>query len=58
MSLDAWFTMALSSLMVGFKAINDDGIYPTIVELRLPRNHQRTSIGKQLLGCSLIDSKL
>jgi len=38
MSLGACFTTALSSLIVGFKAINSGGIYPTVIGLRQPRN--------------------
>jgi hypothetical protein len=49
--------LASSSLMGGSKAIDDSGIYPTVARLRQLRNHQRTSVRKQLLGCSLTDSK-
>ena len=38
MSLDAYFTAALSSLIVGFKAIDNSGIYLTVVRLKQPRN--------------------
>jgi hypothetical protein len=38
-SLDACFITALSSLIVGFKAINNGSVYLTSVEPRQPRNH-------------------
>jgi hypothetical protein len=43
MSLGVCFTTALSSLMVGFKAIDGGGIYLTVVGPRQPRNQQKTS---------------